>query len=137
MTMRRLFLAAGLTIWVLPTAQADECMDKAIAQADMNVCAQQAYKAADVELNKLYREIEQRLGDAATSRKQLVAAQRAWVAFRDAECAFVSSAVDGGSAHPMVADLCLAAVTQKRIEDLKQYLNCEEGDLSCPVPPAN
>jgi hypothetical protein len=37
----------------------------------------------------------------------------------------------------MVHDLCLDELTQSRIEQFRQYLDCEEGDMSCPVPPAD
>ncbi len=66
-----------------------------------------------------------------------MATQRAWVAFRDAECDFQTSAVAGGSAAPMIHAMCLDSQTKRRIEDFKTYLNCEEGDMSCPVPAAN
>lgn len=132
--MKRIVLAAGLAILMMPNAHADDCMDKATAQVEMDACAVKAFKASDAELNKLYRQIEHRLSDSDAARKQLVAAQRAWVAFRDAECAFASSAVEGGSVYPMISTMCLDDLTRKRIADFNQYLHCQEGDLSCPVP---
>jgi len=64
--------------------------------------AQEDFKSADSELNTLYKEITQRLaGDEATLHL-LTAAQRAWIAFRDAECAFSASGVEGGSAYPEI-----------------------------------
>jgi uncharacterized protein YecT (DUF1311 family) len=135
--MKRIFLSAALVTLVLPAAHADECMDNAESQAAMTQCAAQAYQASDAELNELFHEIRQRLGDDADTRHLLRDAERAWVAFRDAECAFAASAVVGGSAYPMVHDLCLDELTQSRIEQFRQYLDCEEGDMSCPVPPAD
>ncbi|MCV0395641.1 MAG: lysozyme inhibitor LprI family protein [Rhizobiaceae bacterium] len=134
--MKRIVLIAISAVSMLPAARADECMDKAQDQAAMTACAEQAYKSADAELNALYREIEQRLGADRDARHLLVGAERAWVAFRDAECTFASSGVDGGSAYPMVQSMCLGELTRKRGEELRQYLDCEEGDVSCPVPPA-
>jgi uncharacterized protein YecT (DUF1311 family) len=86
-------------------------------------------------LNVLYEQIKQRLKDDADTTKLLVAAQRAWVTFRDAECKFSTSGVSGGSAYPMVNAECANGLTRKRIDDFKTYLKCEEGDLSCPLPP--
>jgi uncharacterized protein YecT (DUF1311 family) len=103
----------------------------------MNRCADKSFQQADSELNALYRQITNRLkgdGDAAETLKALVAAQRAWVAFRDAECAFVGSGTIGGSVHPMIVASCRAGLTEKRIADFKAFLKCQEGDLSCPVP---
>ncbi|MGO4127068.1 lysozyme inhibitor LprI family protein [Inquilinus sp. YAF38] len=117
-------------------ARADDC-DSAQSQADLNECYGKAFKASDAELNKLYKEITARLKDDADKTRLLVATQRAWVAFRDAECSFQESAVAGGTAAPMIHAMCLDGQTKSRIEDFKAYLNCEEGDMSCPVPAAN
>ena len=100
----------------------------------MNQCAAKALKAADATLNADYREIEKRLTDDPDARKLLVASQRAWIGFRDAECAFQSSGVAGGSIQPMIHAGCLETLTNARIADFKTYLSCEEGDMSCPVP---
>jgi uncharacterized protein YecT (DUF1311 family) len=94
-----------------------------------------SFKAADAELNELYKQIERRLKDDQDSAKSLAAAQRAWIAFRDAECKFAASGVQGGSAYPTIYSNCLAGLTQSRVGDFKRYLNCQEGDLSCPLPP--
>lgn len=95
-----------------------------------------SFKASDAELNRLYKEIERRLRDDRDTAKVLVAAQRAWIAFRDAECKFVASGVQGGSVYPTIYSNCLGEVTQSRVEDFKRFLKCQEGDLSCPVPRA-
>ncbi len=132
--MRTTVLALALAASFLPHAYADDCMDKASSQADMNACADKSYVASNATLNKLYGQIQQRLSDNADARKLLVTSQRAWIAFRDAECSFSSSAVAGGTAYSMIDELCHDDMTQKRIEDLKRYLNCKEGDMDCPVP---
>lgn len=134
--MTRTLVTAALIVFMLSAAHADDCQD-AQDQATMNECAAKSYKASDTELNKLYREIEHRLADDPDTRKLLVSAQRAWVAFRDAECAFSASGVAGGSAYPMIQTMCLDELTQKRVEDFRRYLSCEEGDLSCAVPAAD
>lgn len=91
-------------------------------------------KKADHELNTIYKQIEARLADDHAAKSRLVHAQRAWIAFRDAECTFQSSGDDGGSIAPTIIELCRAGLTSDRTEQLKAYLNCEEGDMSCPVP---
>jgi uncharacterized protein YecT (DUF1311 family) len=104
------------------------------SQAGMNICANEDYKAADAKLNKTYIEIMKRLSDDADGRKLLQAAQRSWIAFRDAECNFSTADSQGGSIHPMLVSGCLQGLTEARTEQLGSYLNCEEGDMSCPVP---
>lgn len=91
-------------------------------------------KKADHELNLAYKQIETRLADDHDAKSRLVHAQRAWIAFRDAECVFQSGGEDGGSIAPTIVAVCDTALTTARTQQLKAYLNCEEGDLSCPVP---
>ena len=111
------------------------CEDDATTQADLNDCAAQSFTKSDTALNGLYREIMQRLGKDSAEARQLVAAQRAWIAFRDAECSFAASGVAGGSIYPMTVVNCRDMLTSKRIDDFKFYLSCEEGDTVCRVPP--
>jgi uncharacterized protein YecT (DUF1311 family) len=135
--MRRLALLALAALLPAPllsaSALAQDCA-KAADQMTLNQCADQSFRRADAELNRLYRQIEGRLKGAPDSAKALVSAQRAWIAFRDAECAFSASDVTGGSIYPMIYSGCVEGLTRKRIDDLKGYLSCQEGDMSCPVP---
>ncbi|MEI2299587.1 lysozyme inhibitor LprI family protein [Ensifer sp. MJa1] len=120
----------------MPPAMAADCAD-AIDQATMNECADKALRVSDAELNSLYKQMALRLKDDQDAAKLLVSAQKAWIAFRDAECSFSASGVDGGSAYPMVLVQCRDGLTRKRVADFKAYLACPEGDLSCPLPPGN
>ena len=114
-------------------AIAQDCGGDA-SQADLNQCADAAFKRTDAELNAAYREIVGRLAGDLEARQRLVAAQRAWLAFRDAECAFATASSADGSIYPMLYAACLDGLTGARQEQLQAYLNCQEGDLSCPVP---
>ena len=73
-----------------PLAFAVDC-DNASDQATMNQCAAQQNAAADKELNALYQQITTRLKGNPDSKKLLLGAQRAWIAFRDGECKFSAS----------------------------------------------
>jgi uncharacterized protein YecT (DUF1311 family) len=112
-------------------------------QATLTACAN-ASKASAPQLktvyghiadNTVYAQIIDRLAYDERAKGLLVSAQLAWIAFRDAECAFSTSATTGGSAHPMAQATCMGAITQARVQELQKFLNCEKGDLSCPVPP--
>ncbi|MDZ5698544.1 lysozyme inhibitor LprI family protein [Chelativorans sp. M5D2P16] len=115
----------------------DKCYDNAESQAAMTECADAAFKKSDKSLNRLYKQIEARLSDDADTKKLLVQAQRDWIKFRDAECSFQTAGATGGSIMPMLVAQCMDDLTQSRVKDFEVYLNCEEGDLSCPVPAAN
>ena len=132
--MRLLYLLALATIGLPTPASADDCAHAPDQQA-MNQCADRNYKQSDAALNVLYAQIGHRLENSDPDiRKRLVAAQRAWIGFRDAECKFATSASAGGSISPMLYAECADMLTRKRMDDFKAYLRCPEGDMSCPVP---
>lgn len=131
--MRFVFAAAALVLTAGAQAQVIKC-DQASTQTDMSLCADQAYRKSDADLNAAYRDVMARLVDNKDATTRLQAAQKAWLFFRDAECAFSSAGVTGGSAYPMVLSMCLDKLTQARTKELRAYLKCEEGDMSCPVP---
>jgi uncharacterized protein YecT (DUF1311 family) len=114
-------------------AHAVDC-DNATDQASMNQCASQQHAAADKELNTLYQQITTRLKGNPDSKKLLLGAQRSWIAFRDAECKFSASGVEGGSVYPLIYSNCVTELTKARVQTFKTYLKCQEGDLGCPVP---
>jgi uncharacterized protein YecT (DUF1311 family) len=130
-------LTVCLAAFAVPSAGwSEECDRNDQSQAGMDICAGADFQVADAKLNADYEEIIKRLSDDADARKLLQASQRAWIAFRDAECKFSSSGVEGGSAYPMVYAMCLRGLTDERVVQLGAYLKCEEGDMSCPVPAA-
>jgi uncharacterized protein YecT (DUF1311 family) len=114
-------------------AFADDCATESSQQA-MNICADQAFKVADKALNTSYQQVMQRLKDNPDSAALLVKAQRAWIAFRDTQCEFATSAAAQGSIYPMLVAQCRSELTQTRTKDLNALLECDETDLSCPVP---
>ena len=95
----------------------------------MNLCAQQAYQASDAKLNQAYHALERTVSKGG--RDRLRQAQRAWLAYRDAQCAFETASTADGSVHPMILAGCLDGLTQAQTARLLAQANCEEGDLSC------
>lgn len=127
-----ILLVAGLLSSSAAVAQ--ECDRSDESQAGVNICAHEDYKTADAKLNETYGEIMKRLSDDPDGRKLLQAAQRAWIAFRDAECDFSTAGSQSGSIYPTLMSGCLQSLTEARTEQLGGYLECDEGDMSCPVP---
>jgi uncharacterized protein YecT (DUF1311 family) len=128
-----IFCCLATMIWA-PCASAENCAS-ATTQLQLNQCAADQAKQSDAALNAAYATIRKRLKDDPAATKLLVTAQRAWIGFRDSECAFSSSATVGGSMNGMVNAECLDALTRKRLVELNAYLHCQEGDTTCPVPP--
>lgn len=112
---------------------ADDCAN-ASTQMEMNTCAAAQFQTADKKLNETYQNALKRA--EPPQRDLLKKAQIAWIALRDADCALVSSGTEGGSIQPMIASQCMTDKTDEREAFLASLLQCEEGDLSCPLPPA-
>ncbi|MBN8940316.1 MAG: DUF1311 domain-containing protein [Rhizobiales bacterium] len=83
---------------------------------DLELCAVARFRAADAELNRVYRDIA---GDKP-NRDLLLSAQRIWLAYRDATCAWEEDRVRGGTAATLYAINCLAAATEARTAYLQQ-----------------
>src|SRR6267142_6098888 len=113
-----ILLAIGPT-FAQRTKKADPCA-RAISQADMNNCWGKEYKAADITLNQVYRQLVGILDEE--EKAQLKEAQTAWLKYRDTNCDFVSGMYKGGSMRPMVHAICLADVTRNRTTELRTQI---------------
>ncbi|MGE0971036.1 lysozyme inhibitor LprI family protein [Klebsiella sp. WOUb02] len=131
--MKRTLLALAALL-ASGQALADECAN-ANNQMEMNQCTAAQYQAADGKLNQTYQQALKRAsgGQQALLKKS----QLAWIALRDADCAFLASGAEGGSIQPMLINQCMADKTVERESYLSSLLQCEDGDQSCPLPPAN
>ena len=136
--LRKATRAAVVTIALLAAApapaRAADCGAES-TQSAMNACAERDFRAADAALNAAYDRVVERLVKEDSATALLTTAQRAWVGFRDADCAFAATGVQGGSVYPLIALTCRARLTRQRTQTLERYLACREGELDCPVPP--
>jgi len=135
MTVTRLAVLALILLALLPVgsvssmAQMQACAT-AQTQTDMNVCAAGEYKKHDAAMNQIYQQLLAKLTDP--QQKSLLGdAERAWIAYRDKQCAFQTSGSIGGSIHPMIEADCLDEKTSVHTAELSRQLNCQEGDPSC------
>jgi len=101
---------------------------------NMNACVTYFLNAADKELNNLYQQLRQQVrqerGEDSTAERSLIAAQRAWIAFRDATCDYENDGARGARWEGLFHASCLTEKTRKRNKELKEYLTCTNGD--CP-----
>lgn len=111
-------------------ASALDC-DNAQTQSEMNNCATTAYKKADDELNKLYKNILKRT--RGKHEKMLKNTQKKWIEYRDSDCQFQTYLSRKNSIYPMVYAYCCENKTQERVNEFKKMLDCPEGDVSCPL----
>jgi uncharacterized protein YecT (DUF1311 family) len=119
-----LWLSLGLTL-VAPRASAQSPATGASVLSE--------YRAADVELNRVYRQIlAERRADTAFVRKFRLS-QRAWLVYRDAEIAALYPASDSG-AYGSVYAVCrahaLTGLTRERVAILRRWTSpVPEGDV--------
>jgi uncharacterized protein YecT (DUF1311 family) len=106
---------------------------KAQAQPDLNKEACGKLQKADEELNRTYNKILRVYKDDTEFIEKLRAAQRAWIAFRDAHIASIfpkSRQGEYGSVKPMCTCEILATFTSERTKVLNQWLTgVEEGEV--------
>ncbi len=121
-----------LTALYSGSVAASPCADQ--TQMGLDECAGAARDKADAALNGVYKQIVARLADDPGKTKRLIEAEKAWIAFRDAECAFANSDTEGGSTHSMEVTLCEERLANIRAQQLRSYLKCGEGDMGCPCP---
>jgi uncharacterized protein YecT (DUF1311 family) len=109
-------------------AQAADCQ-KASTQTDLTACAGARAQASDAALNVIFQKLLAKISE--DGRTRLRNAERAWLAYRDKQCAFDTMASEGGSIHPMVEAECRRGLTQAQTAHLAAQLSCSEGDMSC------
>jgi len=108
-------------------AQKIDC-ENASSTVEMNFCAEKDFKAADKDLNVAYanavtfikaRDLEKPY-DAKSFEEALRASQRAWLAFRDADCKdLIAQEWSGGSGTAAASLECMTAKTTERTKELK------------------
>ena len=95
---------------------------------ELNACADDDYRSADKELNKVYHALLNEEADDPAFIAKLRTAQKAWLAFRDAEleaefaCAEEDPRHCWGSMLPMCKSTFLAKLTRERTRRLKTLL---------------
>jgi len=120
--MRRLYglaivLAAAAAGHAQAATEPPSCLDTATSQMQLSACAATMADAADQRLNKAYGEVLRYVD--GRDRSRLIAAQRAWLAFRDADCAFWRGS--GGTSGPMNHQMCIAARSDARAKELDAW----------------
>jgi uncharacterized protein YecT (DUF1311 family) len=109
-----LLLLILLTTCLLPLSA------HAQTQGQMNQEAAAEFKKADAQLNKIYPQVLAKLD--AEGKEKLKAAQRAWVAFRDAQAELDADTARGGTMAPLLRANSMTQTTEDRITQLKAFL---------------
>lgn len=98
----------------------EACMTRAGGvTVDMIECIGSETERQDARLNHAYQALRSTLGTAR--RQQLQEAQRAWITFRDRNCAFLFDP-DGGSIARVAASDCVLRMTAERAGELERLM---------------
>ncbi len=103
-------------------------------QSEMHKHASEAYKKADLELDRVYQKILVEYRTDSIFIDRLINAQRIWKLYRDAEFEMKfpseNEHVEYGSVYPTCASEFLKEMTEVRLEHLKLWLKgIKEGDM--------
>jgi uncharacterized protein YecT (DUF1311 family) len=135
--MKRLFVALLFSLVAtsgLCQSTDSPCWKAAMAQNEMNRCADLDARAADADLNEVYQKLLSKLKSDDNASKKLRDAQRAWVVFRDAHLQELFPAKDKqreyGSMYPMCYAQAATAMTKERTIQLRRML---EDKAPCDV----
>lgn len=100
------------------SAEYERCMAKAVSTADMLNCAAMESRVQDSALNTSYQALLRRLEAPRTG--QLRVAQRTWLEFRQANCAYVAN-LGGGTAARVAGATCMLQMTAARVRELHAF----------------
>ena len=107
-------------------------------QADLHRQADSAFRHADSTLNVVYAQLMAHYRADSLAVRKLRAAERAWLAYREAQVEATFPAVDKqaayGSVYPMCVLKLLRDLTESRIAELRSALAPQEGDVCAGGP---
>jgi uncharacterized protein YecT (DUF1311 family) len=89
----------------------------------IGACESGEFGRQDAALNAVYKKLNAKLDPAR--KVSLQKAERAWVQFRDAQCAYESSADASASLGPIIMQKCRMRLTYNRVQELEQMLDLE------------
>lgn len=105
------------------------------SQTDMNNQAAQEYDKADKRLNQVYQQILREYKSDKVFLTSLQAAEKAWIAFRDAHVKSHYPQPDPsfyGSVNPLCQANMMTELTNARIKQLEEWTKgTEEGNVCC------
>lgn len=133
MYVRTMLIGCALLLAAPVAAQADEALkyspayDRCLAEPSgqstygMLQCGDAEIAVQDARLNKAYKADMADMADGSPGKAALLKAQRAWIAFRDADCASVRE-VRGGTIAAIFMQNCYLEHTARRANALEDLL---------------
>ncbi|WP_295048727.1 lysozyme inhibitor LprI family protein [uncultured Paracoccus sp.] len=102
-------------------AAADQCQTAPGGSTTIGIgqCLSAETDAWDRLLNEEWKQVRSSFADDQTAADSLLAAQRAWIGWRDAECEFQYDRYGGGSMRSIAATGCRMTLTARRTFELR------------------
>lgn len=113
------FFFIALSATSATSAHALDCQNAATTP-DINACAAREQKQVEVKLNQVYQRVLKTV-TAPKVRTQFVAAQRAWVKFREADCKAVYEQHADGTIRTVMYLGCMQNRAETRIKELDMF----------------
>jgi len=127
--MRKILM--GL-FFLLPLTALAQTEDPCVTQRntiEMNECAQKQFEQGDRQLNQAYQTLLKKLSQKdeqdmhySAVKQYLVAAQRAWVTFRENDCKAMYTYNEGGTIRTIAYLGCMTSHAAERTKDLQEFI---------------
>ena len=103
-----------------------DCKDRR-TQFDLNVCSFRDSLRTEIELNRGWEAAAAYAramdGHKSLEFRRLLAAQRKWIAYRDAQCAVEAGPREsGGTIWALIQNSCMEKLAKARIAELREYV---------------
>jgi uncharacterized protein YecT (DUF1311 family) len=110
-----------------------KCDDGSARQFEINICALDRFRKADVAYQAAASAVKQDLAADSGMQTALDNANVAFKRFRDATCSFDRAGIGQGTMAPTIEFTCLAIYTEHRAKALAEYAACSKtGDCEQP-----
>ncbi|WP_386083075.1 lysozyme inhibitor LprI family protein [Vreelandella sp. F11] len=97
----------------------DACLESAVTTVDIVACITEEFEREDKRLNDNYQQLRSQLSDSR--QEQLLTAQRAWIAYKEANCDFYANP-EGGTLARISANSCVLTETTNRADELEALM---------------
>ncbi|MDT1011686.1 lysozyme inhibitor LprI family protein [Plesiomonas shigelloides] len=95
---------------------------------EINACLQKQQEQTEAQLNQVYREVLAQISaesaqpdSPAQMKQQFIAAQRAWISFREKDCQAVYTFWSQGTIRNAMYLGCMRSRAEQRIKELQEY----------------
>ena len=120
----------GALLCAFPLFAKELCQPTGNSQQDVE-CAHKKFRAVEAQMNKRYNELLLEIDEItienserlAELKPKLIAAQRAWMRFRESQCKAVEVWYTNGKLQGALYFDCMRSLAERRIKELNEFTN--------------